>query len=344
MSFILDSELFRKTNFEDEGELESFVQSRPETIFGENVIYLPQKYLQTPGGAGTVPEAVVIDLLVDKWYIVEVELVEHGIHGHIATQVTKQLMAADNPEMKRKLTRTILREIEKSENSKKKLADRGIPEIRIHETIERIMDKKPVIVIPIDAIPPDFDVWAKMLNRDVVPIVIEKFKEVQSGKVAYLVTSSRLIASPEIPEEEERAEKATEGRPIITEEEFLRQSDEPGRKLYKRLKELAKDKKHELKPSTQSFSYYVISKSGKFCPLVIWPSGVTINKIYMVERKEIRPDALSKFRERIMRIGDLANKYDTMKIPGLSAREGDLSDNDIDLFVAAFKELIENII
>lgn len=340
MSIILESGLFRKTDFKDESELETFIQSRPEVIFGENVIYMPQKYLQTSGGTGTIPEAIVIDLLSDKWYIVEVELAEHKVYGHIAPQVAKQLVAADNLEMKRELTRTILRQIEKSEDSKKKLANRGIPEIRIHESIDRIMDKTPIIVIPIDAIPPDFDGWAKTLNRDVIPIVIEKYKEVQSDKVAYLVSSTRLIASPDLPEEVERAEKPPERRNLITEEEFLRQCDEPGRKLYQRLKELAKDMKHELKPSAQSFSYYVISKGGKFCPLVIWPSGVTINKNYIAERKEIQPAALSMFREEVMKIGDLANKYDTMKMPGLSIREGDLSDNDINLFLVAFKKLV----
>lgn len=226
------------------------------------------------------------------------ELASHKVWDHIAPQVQKHMVAAMNQEMKRKIRRIVLKKIEASEGFRKKLADKGIPEIRINQAIEEILDKDPVIVIPIDKKPADLDEWAKDLKRDVVTMVIEKYVEVGGNEVAYLVL---------------------------------------------RLKELAREMNHELKPSTQSFSYYVIWKGGKFCPLVIWPSGVAIMKWNITEKKGITPQAISTFREEIMRIGNLENKYDTQSEPGLSSREGDISEYEIDLFVEAFKRLIVSI-
>jgi len=73
MRIIVGSRVFLKDQFKDEDELERVVQSHYDSIFGDEAIYVPKKSLETSGGVGTVPEAIVIDLSAEKWYIIEME-------------------------------------------------------------------------------------------------------------------------------------------------------------------------------------------------------------------------------------------------------------------------------
>ena len=156
MKIILDSKVFVKSDFRDEQELENVVKSHYEVIFNKDVVYIPQKFIQTSGGFGTVPEAIVIDFSTRSWYIVEAELAKHGLWNHIVPQVHKQIAATENPDVKQEIKRAVLQKLEKKEGLKKKLIERGVPEIRIHEVIEEILESKPKVVIPIDGVPADF--------------------------------------------------------------------------------------------------------------------------------------------------------------------------------------------
>jgi len=337
MRIILGSRLFTRGEFKDEEELETVVQTRPEVILNEDVMFISKKSLRTPGGAETVPEAIAVDLSTERWYVIEVELAAHGVWNHIANQVSKQIVAASNPKMRLELRRIVMKEIEATEKWRKKLTDRGVPEMRMQEVVENILAKEPVIVIPIDRIPSDLNEWANTQKHQVESIPVEKYVEVGSNEVAYHIRG-QLVASPEPPTEEKVAE-----RHVVTEEEFLKQCDKPGQILYQRLKKLAAEKKHEFRPSTQSFSYYVVWRGGKFCPLIIWPKGVTIMRWNINDRNGVTPQSVSSFRDEIMRISDLANRYDAMPMPGLSTREGDLSENEIDDLMAAFRKLVDSV-
>jgi len=341
MIIILGSRLLAKRSFENEEELETIVKTKPEVILGDDVIYMPQKSLGTAGGAGSILDGVAVDLSGERWYIVEVELARHDMWSHIEPQVSKQMVAARNPKTKLELRHRILTQIEKNEEWRKKLAERGVSEIRISEFVEKILSKDPVVVIPIDDIPEDLRRWAEMQSArglEVVPIVIERYVDSGSNEVAYNVRSTRFIAPPGPPSEEIVTE-----RPSITVADFIRQCDIPGQVAYLSLKELAEENKHEFRPRGESFSYYVVHEAGEFCPLTLWPKGVTIYKWNLTEKNGVTPQALSSFREEVMRIGDLANRYDTMQMPGLSTREGDVSELEIDEFIAAFRRLVESI-
>lgn len=336
MRIVTGSKTFIKSEFNNEEELENVVHSNVEYIFGEEAIYIPQKSLATASGVSTVPDAIVIGLAAERWYIVEVELAKHGTWNHIAPQVSKQLVAADNPQTRRELTKITLREIEKSENWMKKFSEKKIPDIRIQELLERIMEKEPIIVVPIDAIPPDLEEWAKALKREFIPIEIEKYVESGSSEIAYRIASGSITAPPQPPDEEsEQIERP------ITEEEFLKLCDEPGKIMYHRLKQLAKEKGCKIEAKTQAFSFYIVNGVERFCPIVIWPTHTTIVKWNLKEENGITPDLLLKFRDKIMRIENLANKYGTMKMPTVSTKEGDISEYEIDLFVSAVRELME---
>lgn len=338
MRIILGARLFKKAEFSEESELGKAVSSNPSVIFGEEVIYIPQKSIETAGGAGTVPDGIAINLPAERWYIVEVELARHGTWGHIAQQVSKQIVAADNPRTKKETLNRVLSLIQKSDKWMRTFADRGISQIEIHSVVERIMEKPPIVVIVIDAVPSDLLEWARTVKNEVAQVTIEKYVEDGGGDVAY--RTDRLVAiTPELDERKEREAR----KPPITEAEFLEQCDKPGKLLFNRLKEFAKEKKHEFKPGTSSYSYYALSKNSRFCLLTIWPGGVTIIKHPIHESDRIPPEAAQRFRDEIVQIGSLKNSYDTMKMPTMSTWNGELSEYEIQLFISSLRRLLDSI-
>lgn len=336
LKIIFDGKLFLKGSFSSEEELERVVDSYSSVVFGENVIYIPKVLMGTLAGFKTYPDAIAlaVDPGAERWYIVEVELARHGTWSHIAPQISKQIVAADNPETREEIARRFLREVENSEKYKKLFEERGISSIQIFKHILEVVKSDPVIVVPIDEIPDDFMEWAKTLKRDVVPIVIEKYTEVNGDGTIYRVASSLFTPS----------EPSDDKGKLLTKEEFLSRCDEPGRIMFSMLEELAKEKGHEFRPITQSFSYYVVRKNGKkFCPLTLWPTGVTIYKTSLTPENGVTREAFSVFREEVIKIGNLKNTFDIMKMPGLSTKQGELSEGDIKRFIDAFKKLIESV-
>jgi hypothetical protein len=106
---------------------------------------------------------------------------------------------------------------------------------------------------------------------------------------------------------------------------------------------LAIEKKHELKPRTQAFSYYIVTKMKKFCALTIWNNTVVILKWNLTPDNGITADANAAFLEEVGKIGQLPDRFESLKEPYLSTRQGDLTEDDINRFVSAFKGLLDSI-
>lgn len=340
MRIIVDSDVFVKDDFRNEEELESLVSKFYETIFPGDVIYIPQKFIQTSGGYGTVPEAIVIDFSSKCWYIVEVELARHSFWDHIVSQVSKQIVAVENRNTRQMIRNTAVSLLKEKKDLKKRLIEKGVPELEFYKIVENILETDPRIVIPIDEEPRDFKDWAATLGYEVMPLLVEKYVNREKGKVAYMIRGTPTFAPPQGENEEEKEDMIEKQ---ISEEEFLKRCDTPGKILFQRLKQLAAEKKHEWKARTQAFSYYVITGKRRFCPLTLWPNGLVILKNFIEPREEVPKEALDRFREEIIKISDLENKYDKLKQPAISTREGDLTETEIDQFIKAFRNLLDSI-
>ena len=108
---INEQEIYIKTPFDDEKEIETVVTKYAEYLFGSNIIYLPQTRIKTIGGKGTIPDAIVIDFESEEWYIVEAERAIHGTWDHIAPQISKQLAAVESSETRELILQSALKEI-----------------------------------------------------------------------------------------------------------------------------------------------------------------------------------------------------------------------------------------
>lgn len=78
--------------FELEKELENWVFSNIANFFGD-CIFLPGFRITTPSGKHGIPDGFVFNFSRRSWWIVECELLSHGVWPHIAEQLTRFVVA-----------------------------------------------------------------------------------------------------------------------------------------------------------------------------------------------------------------------------------------------------------
>jgi hypothetical protein len=190
---INDSQQFVKTSFDNEAEIERVVQKFAEQLFGSSIIYLPQTRISTLGGKNTVPDAIVIDVQAEPWFVVEAERAIHGTWEHIAPQVSRQLAAVGSARTRELILQIASKLVAQSRTLRELFLDLDIGELEIHGRLQRILQKVPTIAIPIDGVPKDLKEWAQTLRNTVKIWVIEKYALVgNSGQVLYSIPDENL--------------------------------------------------------------------------------------------------------------------------------------------------------
>jgi hypothetical protein len=190
---INDSEQFIRVAFDNEAEIEGVVQRYAEQFFGSSIVYLSQARITTVGGRGTVPDAIVIDIESEEWYIVEAERAIHGTWEHIAPQVSRQLAAVSSPETRDVVLHLALSSIRGDSVLRSMIREVGVEDLEIHGRLQRILRKPPTIAIPIDAIPKDLKEWVQTLRNPVKIWLIEKFISVgHPARILYSIPDENL--------------------------------------------------------------------------------------------------------------------------------------------------------
>lgn len=191
-----------KTPFDNEDELEQVVIANFEYMFGPSAIYLPKKLIRTGDGAGTIPDGFAIDVSDRKWYLVEAELLHHGVWKHIAPQVSKQVIASLQPLSRKMIEDLAVEEYQQNETAREKFSDENIGEINVRKVLSEILEKEPLIGIPIDAISDDLKEWARTLRYNVKLWKITKYVDFNNhNNVVYEFPEE---FKPELDTEEEK--------------------------------------------------------------------------------------------------------------------------------------------
>jgi len=232
------------TPFLNEEELEQVVIDNYEYIFGPNSIYLPKILIKTSDGFGTIPDGFAIDLASEKWYLVEAELARHNVWTHIAPQVSKQIIAAQQPLSKRNLIDLSITQVQEDEITKEKFSELNIKEIDIRRVLSDILDKHPIIGIPIDTVTDDLKAWARTLKYDVKLWRINKFVEFKGKDIIYGFPEE---FKPELDTEEENKPEINKTKVNRYDVSILdlieRGILQIGQKLFMEYKPRGKDKK-----------------------------------------------------------------------------------------------------
>ncbi len=183
---LIDNRKFVVTTFDNEDEIERVAIENAEYIFGPSSIYFPKALIRTNDGAGTIPDGYVIDLDGRRWYIVEAELAKHSVWNHIAPQVAKQIIAANNPATKQRLIEFVIDHVRDDETLQDKFAEQNIDPIDYRRVLGDILQTDPIIGMPIDGIKNDLREWAETLRVDVRLWLIRKYVEFDNpSNVAY---------------------------------------------------------------------------------------------------------------------------------------------------------------
>ena len=199
---ILDNSKFILTKFDSEEELESVVVANAEYIFGPSSIYLPKSLIKTADGAGTIPDGYAIDLDGRRWYIVEAEVSQHSVWSHIAPQVAKQIIAANNPVTKQKLIETVIDRVREDEAVQEKFAEQNIDPIDYRQVLADIVATEPIIGMPIDAVKNDLREWAATLKVDVRLWIVQKYVDFNNpDSIAYEIPEEFRPAFDASPDE-----------------------------------------------------------------------------------------------------------------------------------------------
>ncbi len=187
-----DHQFFTKSSFTSESELESVLWKYSKYFFGSTILILPKAKIKTISGSGTIPDGFVIDFQNQSWYVVEAEIASHGVWTHIAPQISKQLTAIEHRETKEKLLDLAIKEIKSIRDSESFLDELNLKPIDVPGVIKSILNKPPVLALPIDEIPPDLTAWVNTIRYSVSIWLVEKYVNEESGEILYSIPDELL--------------------------------------------------------------------------------------------------------------------------------------------------------
>jgi hypothetical protein len=180
---ILGNQRFIEASFDNEEEIERVVLDNAEYIFGPDSILLPKSLIRSADGRATIPDGYAIDLAARKWFIVEAELSSHSVWGHIAPQVSKQIVAAQQPASRTRLVDSFINRIREDMLLKSRIEELGVAVIDIPRVLTNIVESPPVVGIPIDHVSNDLKEWAQTLRNEVKLWIVRKLVDFKDPSI-----------------------------------------------------------------------------------------------------------------------------------------------------------------
>ena len=177
---IIADRKFVTSSFENEAEIERVVMTNAEFIFGPDSIMLPKSLIKSADGSGTIPDGFAIDFSSRRWFIVEAELSSHSVWTHIAPQVSKQIVAAQQPASRKLLIEIVVNRVREDVSLKNRIEELGIDEIDIRQVLTEIIESPPIVGIPIDHVSSDLREWAQTLKNEVKLWIVRKLVDLQN--------------------------------------------------------------------------------------------------------------------------------------------------------------------
>jgi hypothetical protein len=134
-----------------EDEFETVVKEHVNEIFGEQCIYLDKKQkLKSLSGIGSIPDGLAIILSAKpELHIVEYELSNHDVYGHVVSQISKFINGLLNSSTRQKIARIIYDEISEDQLLKIRV-EQAIHSSEIFKFSTELLENKPILTIIIE--------------------------------------------------------------------------------------------------------------------------------------------------------------------------------------------------
>lgn len=169
--------------FDSEAELERWTFGNLSLFLGECLL-LPKFQIVTPAGKGAVPDGLAFNIQAEEWYVVECELLRHGVWPHIAEQITRFAVALQNSDTLRKIRDQLFEAVIERGLSNNIAEQFATTTDRLLQKIELFIEGvQPNIVIFIDETSQDLSDFAHALQ---IPTAIYRVRKLQvNGQLEY---------------------------------------------------------------------------------------------------------------------------------------------------------------
>jgi|WetSurMetagenome_2_1015567.scaffolds.fasta_scaffold135494_1 hypothetical protein len=180
---ILRDRRFISAPFDSEREIESAVAANAEFLFGPNSIYLPKALLRSTEGLGAIPDGYVLDLLAQRWFLIDAELTANDVWTTIAPKVAREIITANQQATRRLLIESVIDLYRNNESICARFEESKIVGIDVRRALSDIFQRRPIVGILIDAMNVGLREWAHTLNTDVKLWLIRKFVDFEDPKI-----------------------------------------------------------------------------------------------------------------------------------------------------------------
>ncbi|QDT17938.1 hypothetical protein [Alienimonas californiensis] len=173
--------------FSREQELQDWVYENATVFFGDCLL-IPGFRITTPSGKHGVPDGFAFNFQSRTWWILECELLGHGVWPHIAEQITRFVVAGRNAGTLRQLRDKLFEAVEEGGRQVEVASALGAAPTRLFQKLELFIESvAPSIAICIDEVNQDLEDFCDALD---VPTEIYRVKK-------FLVNGSAEYYSPD---------------------------------------------------------------------------------------------------------------------------------------------------
>jgi hypothetical protein len=160
--------------FDDERELQDWAVKNASDFLGE-CVQLNGFLITTPSGKGGVPDGFAFNFDQSEWYLIECELLNHGVWPHIAEQITRFAVALKNPRTLRNIRDKLFEYVISNDLGTTVSGQLGVGVERLLQKIELFIEGvEPSLVIFIDDTNQDLNDFANALN---IPTQVFRIKK-----------------------------------------------------------------------------------------------------------------------------------------------------------------------
>jgi len=136
-----------ESNYNSEKELQDWVFANINNFLTGS--YLVNGFqITTVSGKNGVPDGFAFDFVNREWYLIECELLSHGVWPHIAEQITRFVVATKNPETLRKIRDRLFEHLVDEKITDNVCAALNTATERLHQQIEIFVEGiQPALVV-----------------------------------------------------------------------------------------------------------------------------------------------------------------------------------------------------
>jgi hypothetical protein len=169
--------------FDSELELENWTLKNITNILGDCVC-LPKFQITTSSGKKGIPDGSAFNFVTGNWYVLECELLEHGVWPHIAEQITRFVVALQNRETLRDIRDRLFEYVIEQNLVAKVTSQFQTSDERLLQQIELFIEGvQPSVVIIIDDTNKDLIDFARALETPTRIYRVKKF--IVNGQAEY---------------------------------------------------------------------------------------------------------------------------------------------------------------